>query len=234
MAGRQRCHEFGGQAVVRDDEGQPLRNPDNTVMLRPCNGFIIKGSDPPRCLVHLSGNDARRRAQDKESAYIARHWGQLNQLLEGADFPDLDPMNALLEVVRHTGTMMRVLQLLVAELPVEPGYGYVETEFGEQLRAIVPGLYGHDKDGEQAPHVFVNLLAIWTDRHMKACKMALDAGIDERIVRNAESTTERLFSAFTLALRQVALTDEVRQQLGRAFASEVRKAIDVPSQEVGS
>jgi hypothetical protein len=92
-----------------------------------------------------------------------------------------------------------------------------------------PGLWGHDHNGDQAPHVLVNLLGFWTDRYMRACKMALDAGIDERMIRNAETTSNTFLTAFKRAIETVNLTEPQRMALDQAMAREVRLAVEIPA-----
>lgn len=148
--------------------------------------------------------------------------GKVSQMLKECDLPQQHPIDGLLEVVRHSGAMMRMLAGLVGELDTTPGStlrGVTDT--GEPL--LTPsGIWGYDHNNDQASNVLVLLYERWADRYAKACKLALDADIDERLVRNAESTTEGLFTALTKALGKVELSEQQRSQLRTELAKQLR------------
>jgi hypothetical protein len=164
------------------------------------------------------------RQKKMQQTFMKRHGNDVSELLEALDIPDLHPMDGLLEAVRLSGNMMRMFQVLVSELDEAP---YIETRLidGVLTDFEVSGVWGHDHNKDQAPHVLMNLLQMWTDRFTRACKMALDAGIDERMVRNAEATSNTFLTAFDRALKSVNLTDTQRIAIGAAMAREVRQAV---------
>jgi hypothetical protein len=117
------------------------------------------------------------------------------------DLAAVDPHEALLEVVADTWAMRRALWGLVGGLRSEGGLGYeVErdgsTADGRLVLEWVPAdpgaLWGPDHQGNARPHVLVGMLHAATEEHLKACKYAIDAGIEERRVRVAESQIEEL------------------------------------------
>lgn len=117
------------------------------------------------------------------------------------DAVDLDPVDGLLEVVAHTWAMRRALERMVDGLSLAGGHafredGAAETEDGTQLVGYVPvepgALWGPDHKGDAKPHVLVTMLADWTDRHARACKLAIDAGIEQRRIELAEGQAQQL------------------------------------------
>jgi uncharacterized heparinase superfamily protein len=71
------------------------------------------------------------------------------------------------------------------------------------------------------------------DRYARVCKLALDAGIDERLVRNAEATSERLFTAIRSALDKTAMPTDVARLFRENLATELR-AVIAPGEDAGA
>jgi hypothetical protein len=139
------------------------------------------------------------------------------------DLPDMSGADGLLEAVRYSGAMMRSMAVLVGELTEKPEL-VPDGDGGQSM--IEPGIWGMDRFGEQAPHVLMKLYDIWMERYTRSCKMAVDAGLDERMVRNAEATSSTMLQAFEAALRLVpTLTQDQRDALANAMANQVRALI---------
>ena len=211
------------EAVHRDENGEAIRDHATGKSLkRPCKRSAIRGSNPPKCLVHCTPIE---RQKAMEAKFLQRHADDVSELLFALDIADMHPMDGLLEAMRLSGNMMRVFQVLASELTETPTIETTVSPEGVMLDREVPGIWGHDHNGDQASHVILTMLGTWTDRFTKACKMALDAGIDERIVRNAEATSITFLTAFERAIKSVQLTDVQRIALGQAMAKEVREAL---------
>jgi len=209
-------------SVVRDENGEAKRDiVTGEVFLRQCQWHAMIGTNPPRCVQHATPYERQKKMQE---TFMKRHGGDVAELLAALDIPDLHPMDGLLEAVRLSGSMMRMFQVLVGELPEKPTF---ETRLvdGILTDVVVSGIWGYDHNADQAPHVLMNLLTMWTDRYTRSCKMALDAGIDERMVRNAETTSATFLAAFDRALKTVNLTEVQRIAVSQAMAREVREAI---------
>lgn len=208
-----------GMSVVRDENNEAIRDYiTRQPLLKQCRNHSLRGQD--KCVVHAS---SLIRQKAMQATFLARHEKDVADLMFAMDI-DMHPMDGLLECVRIAGTMTRMFQVIVSELPEEPFIDLV-MQNGTPTEVERPGLWGHDHNGDQAPHVAHTLLQLWTDRYTRACKMALDAGIDERMVRNAESTSGLFLSAFERALRTMPLSDEVKRSLSEAMAREVREGI---------
>lgn len=150
--------------------------------------------------------------------------GEIGDLMREMDMPDQHPIDGLLEVVRVSGAMMRLLTIKVGELAHKPG----EVELsvspqGELNEAAIDGFWAPNNNREMTPHVYVQLLGVWSERYAKACKLALDANIDERLVRNAEATSDLMFKAIEEAIGNAALTPEQNDVLISSLANSLRK-----------
>jgi hypothetical protein len=191
---------------ARDDMGEPI--------MKPCGNASMTGFD--KCFIHI-------RHGDQTQSYVRRHSPQIGQLLSEMDLPDMSGADGLLEAVRYSGAMMRSMAVLVGELTEKPEL-VPDGDGGQSM--IEPGIWGMDRFGEQAPHVLMKLYDIWMERYTRSCKMAVDAGLDERMVRNAEATSSTMLQAFEAALRLVpTLTQDQRDALANAMANQVRALI---------
>jgi hypothetical protein len=188
----------------------------------PCPRPPMKGAAV--CLAHGGGSPATRNLAAKRVAWEETE-GEVAKLLRECDLPDQHPIDGLLEVVRHSGAMMRLLGSLCAALDLDPGEVHVSiTDSGDVAKwGDDNGLYGFNHKGDQATHILVSMYGQWADRYARACKTALDANIDERLVRNAESTTNAVFVAVTRALDKAKLEPAQAQEFSIALADELRK-----------
>lgn len=154
--------------------------------------------------------------------------GEIAQLLDAVDMPNQHPIEGLLEVVRHSGQMYRVLTELVGDLKEDPTVDHVivgMNDEGEPVTKAVygsDGLWGVDHNGDQVAHVYLSLLEKWTTIYSRSCKLALDAGIDERRVQLAEQTTDTMFNAVTRAMQIISLSPDLRDAFNKALAAELR------------
>lgn len=151
--------------------------------------------------------------------------GQVAELLRECDLPEQHPIDGLLEVVRHTGAMMRLLGYLVSELDLEPDISTHKTEDGVIKVADDKAIWGLNHNEDQASHILVSMYGQWSDRYARACKLALDANIDERMVRNAEQTSQVVYIAVTRALEAATLTPTQAAAFSKTLAQELRKSL---------
>lgn len=158
--------------------------------------------------------------------------GEIADLMRECDIPEQHPVDGLLEVVRVSGSMMRLLTIKVGELAENPTITEVLVEgkdgsLSTKRVANDEAFWGLNSRGEMTPSIYVQLLQVWTERYERACKTALEAGIEERRIRLAEDTSETFFSALGKAVLAAGLSPDVRQQLHLALANELRKSAAV-------
>lgn len=127
-----------------------------------------------RCKLHGGGTPshrvgARRRLQAQAVE------GQIGALLAELelDAADVHPVEVILDAVRRAWAMVQVLGALVGE--IDRG-----------------GLWGPDHLDDARPHVATEMYRVWLADAGRLSKLALDAGVDERRVRLAESQGEQL------------------------------------------
>lgn len=166
----------------------------------PCKAWAIRGTSV--CRVH-GGSAPHVRAAGRRRVALARFQGPIADLLDEFE-DDLDgthPVEGLLQAVRRTGAMVHVLGVLVGALHPAP---FVDGQ-------PVAGLYGPDHLGDGEPHVLVTMYGQWLDRHAKVCKLALDAGVEERQVRLAEQQALAIVQVTSLAVEDLGLADQIPQ-----------------------
>ena len=197
----------------------------------PCARPPIKGGFV--CRTHGGALEKTQVAAAQRLALMSAQ-GEIADLMRECDIPEQHPIDGLLEVVRVSGSMMRLLTIKVGELAEDPKIVevLVEGKDGSLSTKRVAGddaFWGLNAQGEMTPSIYVQLLKVWTERYERACETALKAGIEERRVRLAEDTSETFFNALAKAVMAAGISPEVREQLHVALAAELRKntAIDV-------
>lgn len=191
--------------------------------LEPC-------TKPPRkglrtCRTH--GNGRVPKAHQERLELMAAQ-GEIAELMRECDIPEQHPIDGLLECVRVSGSMMRLLTVKVGELQEDTELREVyeeNTKTGDiriKFVAEDDAFWGVNKDGEKVPHVYVQLLKIWTERYEKACATALSAGIEERRIRLAEDTADTFFNAIGKAITDVGLDPVTQAAFMQALAKELR------------
>lgn len=170
---------------------------------RGCGNVALPGQDV--CRLHGGASPQALAAAERrlERARITRTLEELLAEAEG-NAVGRDPIEHLLDTIKHASGMVSVLRSLVGQL--RPAYDWralseqvreaegarmaLEAEYvanGEEPPARLPvlhgALYGPDHNEDAKPHVLVVMLGEWTDRLAKYSKLALDAGVAEREVR---------------------------------------------------
>lgn len=193
--------------------------------LEPCSKAPKKGRTV--CRSHGANLPNLARKAERQLALMEAE-GEIATLMRECDIPEQHPIDGLLEVVRVSGSMMRLLTIKVGELEEDPEVRerMLENTKTGQLTWVKytdgEAFWGLDKDSQMVPHVYVQLLKIWSERYERACKTALDAGIDERKLRLAEDTADTFFAAFTKAMAMVEMPPEMKAALNSALAAELR------------
>lgn len=219
-----------GCEVCGEAHRSPTGQPQCVAHLRNQNGRRCRRSPTPGgkvCTLH-GGKTPLLLERIEKQRFIEAREGEVAQLLEACDLPQQHPIEGLLSVVAHSGKMYRMLEGLVGDLKTDPTVDHVilgMNDDGEPVTRPVygdDGLWALDAQGNQAPHVLMVLYEKWTAIYSRACKMALDAGIDERRVQLAEQTTETMFNAVTRAMTAISLQPELRDAFSKALAAELR------------
>ena len=114
-----------------------------------------------------------------------------------------DPVQGLLDTVALCAGMVAYLRRRIGEVDAPA----VMTAFGPAVD----------------PHV--TLLAMWSDRLGKACKMAVDANISERHVRLAEQQGTLIVEILRRALSRSGIPAEQRSAVEKALGVELREHV---------
>lgn len=126
---------------------------------------------------------------------------------------EIHPGQALLDLVYEAAGNVAFLSSEMTKLEGQPLHTN-SLEQGEMVRATVK-LYGE-----------------WSDRLAKVSKMALDAGIDQRMVAIKEREADALLQAIEAITKALNLTPEqikiARRSAASSFRITSRKVIDMP------
>lgn len=189
----------------------------------PCARPPIRGGKV--CRHH--GNNGFHHHNAVERVALMEAQGEMADLMLECDVENPNPVLGLLEVVRLSGAMMRMMALKVGELSEDPRIIEVLVEGpGGQLSTkritTEDAFWGLDSKGEMAAHLYVNLLRVWTERYERACKTCIDAGIAERQVQLAESQGELIATAVRGILQSLNLSPEQWELAPRVVSAQLR------------
>lgn len=190
----------------------------------PCSKSPIRGHHV--CRSH-GGAHPKTKAKAEQNLALMGAMGEIGTLMRECDVEEQNPVDGLLEVVRVSGAMMRLLAIKVGELQEDPEVREVLVEGRDgslSTKRVTDGeaFWGLNARGEMTPHIYAQLLETWTGRYERACKTALDAGIEERRIRLAEETSETFFTALTKAFAIAGLDAATKAALTQALAAELR------------
>lgn len=208
-----------------DDE-----RPDPREVRRACRQFPARGATV--CRYH--GGAA---PQVVAAAAIRERDEAMDRVLRLA-VSQVDPAHAakspdeqLLEEVGRASMMVQWLADRVAELDVPDltdtgafaDLVGVDPDTGEPVeRRISNQLFGPDHQGNAAPHLYWAMLNQERDRHAKLCKLAIDAGISERLVRLAEAQGQQIVQVIVATIDGIGLTSAQRDHAMRLAAQKLR------------
>lgn len=152
----------------------------------------------------------KKRQVTVELSLARRALAKLN--VNAEEYELKDPRVVLLQTVTVSHTMVEALTEMIRALQVEDIAAIGELP--------VPGM-GYTARGARA-EAYMRLLGEWTDRTARAAKMALDAGLDERLVALAEKQGDMMVAAVRAAVFRVGLADALSAPLLEALAEELR------------
>lgn len=148
----------------------------------PCNNWAIKGAEV--CRNH--GGSAPR-VREAAARRVAEAKAAEKMRLFAAPV-DIDPANALLELVQWTAGETRYWRAEVARIAEAEAEKLTWSQTARE-EGVTPGEFGghFDKDVTEAvPHVAYRMLTDAQDRLAKYAAAALRAGVEERRVKLAE------------------------------------------------
>lgn len=167
----------------------------------PCRAFPIHGARV--CRVHGGSAPAVRR-KAAERVALRTQGRKIGELLAEHEVHDLHPLEGLLDAVRRTSSMMRILGDLLAERSAS-------------------GI-----DSAEGSHDLARMYSDWARLNAQVSKMALDANIDERIVKSAESTVTILTAAVERAISRAGIPLQHAVAFRKALGQELRRVAGGP------
>jgi len=154
---------------------------------------------------------ANQRAQLQSAVAMLQKLGEKVEPWER-----IDPREALLDVVQQAYTLKSALEFLIKDLSESDikGVGATMTIDTEDGQIVVP------HSGGAKSVVRMKLYNEALDRCAKVSKMALDVGIEERLVRLAEKQSEVI--AMVIRKAVIGLPEPIALQVIKAAADELR------------
>lgn len=198
-----------------------------------CGALKVDGTGPCRkragwgtdhvgignCRLHFGATRNHRKAAQVEKARqeVVRYGLPL----------DVHPIDALLEMVREAAGNVAFLRGRVSELDQQrglvaiPGVTLGEVIAGERAPLGAEGIYGPDHQGDGKRHILVAMYDEERDRLAKFAKLALDAGVDAKLVSIAEAQGQQLAEVVRAAVKAAAAGGEDAGL--RAAADQMRR-----------
>lgn len=169
-----------------------------------CSNWPIRGGVV--CRMHGGGAPqvkaaAARRLQREQ---LEVDTGQLLEEME-LDAAGRGPTELLLDAVYRAHAMVQMLGALVGGIPAE-------------------GFTRRHHLGGQAPNVLTEMYGTWVERAARAAKLALDAGVAERLVRVEQDKAQTIAGVLrsTLDDPRLGLSPEQRATAGQIMAEQFR------------
>jgi hypothetical protein len=174
-------------------------------------------------------------AQQKAAETLERRRWEHALKLELAEidpvYLEQHPLEALLEEVARSAQAVRWLAEEVARLEVPDPFetGPLRDIVGmdeEGLPIVVQAhgkLYGAARDGSLGIHPLWSELNKERERHARLCKLALDAGVAERIVNLAEATGRMVADTVVGTLEEMGLPAAQVERAKRIIGRKMRE-----------
>lgn len=194
-------------------------------VLSPCMMRPSKGADVCKSPGH-GGAAKQIRAAGKRRVETAKAEKIVRRL--AIPIPGTNYVQALQDQLDLYHGIVEVLQGLVNDLDLDISRKVYEPAVNEYIPNGVNGIAGETyhqsgvPTGEAKPHVFVAMLADWTDRYSRLAIECAKIGIEVRRTEIAERLTEDDFRHMDSALDRAMAAFGVPSEFKKAFAVELR------------
>lgn len=176
----------------------------------PCRGKAIRGANV--CRMHGGAAPQVRAAAARRVAIsdIRKEAARLGEMI------DVDPIDAILEMVKEAAANVAALRLALAEL-------HIDVRVDGTAIAFPSNIDNRGSRDPALPHVLVVMYDQERDRLVRYSKTALEAGVDERRLLLAEQQAQKLGKVVEAAVRALNPTPEQYQAALQAAAKTLRQ-----------
>lgn len=129
----------------------------------------------------------------------------------------------------ETDPMMGILALIRRSSAMVAAFGYLV----DQHQASAAWTQNPETQDTKA-HALLTMYGEWIDRNARVCKLALDAGIEERSMRLAEQMGRLLAGTLEVVMDRLELTPEQLQRAPDIIAEELRHMNALPAPSTAS
>lgn len=169
-----------------------------------CKNWALKGTTV--CRFHGVNKKTRAAAEAKVKQETAK--GKVAALMEKLGITDEDPLEGLLREVGRSAVAVEILGSLVGDLDVQSD------------------LHKPNHLGDQTSHILFKMWSEERERHARFCKMALDAGVQERQVQVAEAQGQMMARVIAAVFDDPSLgLTEAQRRMGKKTAARHLKAL---------
>lgn len=195
-----------------------------------CTKFPIKGGV-------VCGTHGGQTPRVREAAQ--RRWSEWETLRKvtrgltsaGFDLRNVDPIEELLWAVAVSSQAVKWLAYQIAELKT-PDPNVTDSEIedlegiddeGNPVMVRRDQLYTMREDGSGSIHPLWTQWNLERSKHAKFAKMAVDAGVSERMVRIAEAQSEMVVETLIYALDNLGLSFDIKERATELVAQRFRE-----------
>lgn len=224
----ERCEMKHERAGHRTCNGHKRVEGNTGVRLSPCMKYPITGAEV--CRTHGGGAPQVRAAAAQRE--VDRAMTNVLNLLEiKQEHRDRSPDEHLLDEVARSAQAVEWLAQQVSRLywPDAEETGEmtwvtaIDPDMGDLIEVPMRSrLVGPDHNADLAIHPFWKKLDEERDRHARMAKMAIDAGISERLVRLAESQAQQMVAIVLHVIAALDLTPAQQVTAKKAVAEKMR------------
>jgi hypothetical protein len=197
---------------------------------QPCQNFPIKGGTV--CRMH---GGSTRRAREMADARWEQHEAtrKVTRGLTsaGVELKDADPIKELLWAVAVSSQAVKWLGYQVATLhlpdleasPELQDLEGVDEEGNPRVGSARGQLYTVFDDGSSNTHPLWKQWNAERQRHARFAKLAVDAGVSERMVRIAEAQSEMVVDVIMSTFDQLRISQDLKDQAVAIIAARFRE-----------
>lgn len=180
-----------------------------------CKRHSVPGLD--KCRIHCGLSPTVAAEKGQKNLTVIRIGELLTEIHPDEEFDD--PLTGLQVEIMRSAVAVDVLGRMVSELDelVAPSRKVVAKGHGEDAERTITA-------GDPKVHVLVELWNDERERHARFCKLAIDAGLEERFVKVQERQAAMLVAVISAALDdpELGLDTEQRQKARKVFGTHLR------------
>lgn len=160
-----------------------------------CRRKPVPGLD--KCKLHCGMSPDKAREKGSRNLALLK----IKREMDTERPTDVNPIEALMACISEAAYWVASMR-------------YMTDQLGE--------VYGENHLGDGAPHVLMEMLGKWTDRLAHYSKLAVDAGLEARMIRVAEQQVEVFVRAVEAGMTAAGISPAQRDKARKKIGAELR------------